>query len=154
MATRSAIAVQDGNKFKGIYCHWDGYVSNNGRILQEYYNRTKALELIALGDLSSLRPSIGEKHPFSSHESKDVKLTYEQYEAAYGDMCTFYGRDREEVDTAYKTFDTLEAFIEHYEGCGCEYFYYMDEAGAWHVNAYNKGWEPLTECVRRHLEEA
>ena len=65
MGTRSRIAVMHGSVCKSVYCHWDGYLDNNGRILQEYYDSAKANNLVALGDLSSLRPNIGEKHAFS-----------------------------------------------------------------------------------------
>jgi len=64
MGTRSTIAIRntDGT-FEAIYCHWDGYLSHNGRILEENYTtEEKVRELIALGDISSqgkkLAPSI------------------------------------------------------------------------------------------------
>lgn len=56
MATRSRIAIElpDG-KVKSIYCHWDGYPSNNGKILNESYtDREKVEALIELGDISTL----------------------------------------------------------------------------------------------------
>ena len=48
MATRSTIAMKtkDG-KIKAIYCHWDGYVDHNGRILSNFYtDPAKVQELI------------------------------------------------------------------------------------------------------------
>jgi hypothetical protein len=56
MATRSNIAIQLPNgKFKQIYAHWDGYPSNNGKILLEHYQDPKKIKkLIALGGVSSL----------------------------------------------------------------------------------------------------
>jgi hypothetical protein len=68
MGTRSRIGVMHGDKVKSIYCHWDGYLDFNGRILQEHYDSSKANHLVALGDLSSLRANIGEKHAFSQFE--------------------------------------------------------------------------------------
>ena len=56
MATRSTIAIrnEDGT-VTGIYCHWDGYIEHNGRILVENYNtEEKVRELLALGHLSKL----------------------------------------------------------------------------------------------------
>jgi len=91
MATRSAIAVTHGTVVKGVYCHWDGYIDHNGVILQEHYDSAKANHLVALGDVSSLQPEIGEKHAFSQIGSG---LTQEEYESRYGNMTTFYGRDR------------------------------------------------------------
>lgn len=60
MSTRSNIGVlnNDGT-VTAIYCHWDGYVEYNGRILSEHYQEVeKVKELISGGDLSSLRQKI------------------------------------------------------------------------------------------------
>ena len=65
MGTRSRIGVMHGNICKSVYCHWDGYLEHNGVILQDYYNSARANNLVALGDLSSLKATIGEKHAFS-----------------------------------------------------------------------------------------
>jgi len=56
MATRSRIAIekQDGT-VESIYCHFDGYLSNNGEILQNHYStKEKMKKLIKLGDISKL----------------------------------------------------------------------------------------------------
>jgi hypothetical protein len=56
MSTRSRIGIenQDGT-ISSIYCHHDGYISHNGKILQEsYLDREKIQQLIELGDISSL----------------------------------------------------------------------------------------------------
>jgi hypothetical protein len=56
MATRSRIGIQnpDGS-VNSIYCHFDGYPSHNGVILQDHYSdRDKLQQLIELGDISSL----------------------------------------------------------------------------------------------------
>ena len=37
MGTRSSIAIKTEDGIKAIYCHWDGYIDNNGRILKEHY---------------------------------------------------------------------------------------------------------------------
>ena len=91
MATRSTIAMKtkDG-KIKAIYCHWDGYVDHNGRILSNFYtDPAKVEELINLGDLSTLGSEIGQKHPFDrNYDEPELKLTE--------DWCMAYHRDREE----------------------------------------------------------
>ena len=46
MGTRSVIAVMHGTNAKAVYCHWDGYLEHNGKILQEHYNSVKANELV------------------------------------------------------------------------------------------------------------
>lgn len=66
MSTRSVIAQEQGDgSIKAVYCHWDGYPSNNGKLLQEHYQDScKVAQLIELGSLSTLGPEIGEAHPF------------------------------------------------------------------------------------------
>jgi hypothetical protein len=62
MGTRSTIALEfaDGT-VEQVYCHWDGYLDNNGAILQNYYmNPFKVKQLLALGDFSSLRETVEE----------------------------------------------------------------------------------------------
>ena len=57
MATRSTISVQhpDNGRIISVYCHWDGYLENNGRILRNHYSELDdALELVANGSISSL----------------------------------------------------------------------------------------------------
>ena len=55
MATRSYIWKKVGDKWKGIYCHWDGDPGNVGKILSEYYtDEDKIDQLISLGDISFL----------------------------------------------------------------------------------------------------
>ena len=63
MATRSTISVVDKRTEDGsgrtIYCHWDGYPENNGRILLESYTEAKKVNsLIDLGDISSLAENV------------------------------------------------------------------------------------------------
>ena len=95
MATRSTIALEFADGTIGqVYCHWDGYLAHNGKMLMEYYSNPFILrDLIDLGNLSSLRPTIGTAHPFSHYESD---LSVIGYANLYRDMCTFYGRDRGE----------------------------------------------------------
>jgi hypothetical protein len=59
MSTHSTISVKcrDGKR-RTIYCHFDGYLSHNGRILLEHYSSQDAAEeLVALGNLSGLNTS-------------------------------------------------------------------------------------------------
>lgn len=121
MGTRSRIGVMHGEKCKSVYCHWDGYLSHNGEMLSKHYDSTKANFLVALGDLSSLRPDVfvaeGVEHSF---------------EKPAEDICVFYGRDRGESGTEWKTDTTFEAFLERADGCGAEYYYIMRD-GEWYV---------------------
>ena len=56
MSTRSSIAIknEDGS-IDAIYCHNDGYLTNNGAILyKNYQDPAKVQQLINLGSISSL----------------------------------------------------------------------------------------------------
>ena len=125
MGTRSRIGVMHGDKVKSIYCHWDGYLEFNGQILQEHYDSAKANHLVALGDMSSLRATIGEKHKFSPFDQQE--LSNEEFEKQFGDMCTFYGRDRGEKDTEFKVAVNFETFLEQCYNSGAEYYYIMKD---------------------------
>jgi hypothetical protein len=121
MGTRSRIGVMHGDKCKSVYCHWDGYLEHNGRILQEHYDSAKANNLVALGDLSSLAREIdfpdGEFHSFNSPMEN---------------VTVFYGRDRGEDGTEFSTDLTFEDFMKRVDGCGAEYYYIMKD-GVWYV---------------------
>lgn len=134
MATRGTIAIQNADgTVTGIYTHWDSYLSNNGRILQDHYqDEAKVRELIALGDLSSLGPNIGDKHDFNSA-------------ADYPD-CTFYGRDRGEKNVDAQTCANWDQLIEDF---GQEYDYLFVPGTGWRVR-YFADWDR----VEMSLDEA
>ena len=144
MATRSAIGIRYGTIIKAVYCHWDGYLENNGRILVEHYNSVKANQLLALGDVSNLQSEIGEAHPFSR---LDCGLNTEEWEAQYGNQCTFYGRDRGEENTDFSTHTSVEDFREVYDNRGCEFFYLL-EGQRWTYARYDADeFKDLAEAV-------
>ena len=148
MGTRSTIALEfaDGT-VQQVYCHWDGYLSHNGRILQEYYSDPfKLRELIDLGDLSSLRPNIGKQHAFSQFSLPAEEV--EAYKKETEDMCTFYGRDRNESGVSAKKFkDFADYKANHqYE----EYEYILRACGdkaVWFVSVHGKVFMPLAEAL-------
>lgn len=126
MGTRSRIGVMHGNNCKSVYCHWDGYLDFNGKLLLEHYDSSKANHLVALGDLSSLRPEVfipeGVEHSF---------------ETPAENITIFYGRDRGETGCEFQTDDTFEKFYERADGCGAEYYYIMRD-GEWFVGSTYK----------------
>lgn len=126
MATRSAIGfVEYDGTITAVYCHWDGYLEHNGMMLLEHYSDTyKLLDLLELGDISSLRPEIGEKHPFSPHGHGVDGMSCEKYDELYGRMTTFYGRDRGDSGCDAKEFTNPTSFRSHYSDC--DYFYLYD----------------------------
>lgn len=69
MATRSTIWItnEDGSR-DGIYCHNDGYPDGVGSILAKFYNtEEKIRELIDLGDISYLGPTLDNEDTKSYH---------------------------------------------------------------------------------------
>lgn len=140
MGTRSSIAVKHGDKVKAVYCHWDGYLSHNGYILNKHYNSTKANFLVALGAISSLGADIGEKHDFDGpKEDYPDSLT----KTSYTTVTTFYGRDRGEKNTSWKVYNSVEEWLSEGEE---EYNYLMDD-GVWYVAYDSRGLVPLHEAL-------
>ena len=125
MATRSTIAKlgKDGI-IKAVYCHNDGYLEYNGKVLNEYYkDESKVDELLAQGDISSLNKNIGEKIPFKY--MSDYKLFAEK------EQCRFYHRDRGED----LMFNEFESDIEYIEWAAelANGFIYLYAFGYWYV---------------------
>lgn len=88
MSTNSTIAVEtlDGYVFQ-VYCHWDGYLSNNGKILLRFYSdRSKVEDLIAKGDISSLGDTISATHFYE--DPKELPLNYDSIEQYHNDLNT------------------------------------------------------------------
>ena len=144
MGTRSRIGVMHGDVCKSVYCHWDGYLDHNGRILLEHYNSSKANHLVALGDVSSLCPDVfvaeGVEHSF---------------EKPAEDITVFYGRDRGEEGTEFKVDHTFEDFFNRAENCGAEFYYIMKD-GVWYCGDTYESSEmfkklvPLAEALAAH----
>jgi hypothetical protein len=155
MGTRSMIAIQNpySKQVRAVYCHWDGYLEHNGAILQKHYSASpKVNNLIALGDLSSLRPEIGVKHAFSSLDL--TKEEQEAYELEHGDSCTYYGRDRGESGCEFRVFDTLNAACEHYTWS--DYYYCFKysakddfQSGEWFYKQPGGRWKKLAPAIAK-----
>jgi hypothetical protein len=153
MGTRSMIAIQNpySRDIRAVYCHWDGYLEHNGSLLHKHYSQSpKVNNLIALGDISSLRPEIGDKHAFSKLE---VPMDGDAYDKLYGNMTTFYTRDRGE-DTPFKVFPTLKAAEEHYTWS--EYYYCFKyskaddyQSGEWHYKKAGERWKKLAPAIKK-----
>jgi hypothetical protein len=120
MGTRSVIGVMHGDVCKSVYCHWDGYLAHNGKILLDNYDSAKANHLVALGDISSLAAKI---------EVPDlVEHTFDK--PAEG-ITVFYGRDRGETGIEFRVSHTFQDFLERADSCGAEYYYIMKD-GVWY----------------------
>lgn len=148
MATRSTIALEYADGTIGqVYCHWDGYLSNNGEILLKHYSDPfKLRELIDQGDISSLRPEIGTAHPFSY---LGTEITAEDYEAKYGNMTTFYARDRGETGCEAKSFKDFADYLERHQYE--EYEYILRKDGNWYVKCHSAPYQRLAEAIADEL---
>ena len=147
MGTRSTIALEYADGTVGqVYCHWDGYLAYNGQMLLKHYSNPFILrDLIDLGDVSSLKPTIGTKHAFS-HFGTEMKQ--EDYDALYGNMTTFYGRDRGEDGTSAKKFVDYENYVRchQYE----EYDYILrqvDGKATWFVSDHDGAYVELEQAI-------
>ena len=115
MATRSVIAVLEAkgiggadDTIKAIYCHNDGYLSNNGKILDQHYRDEDNInQLLAEGDCSSLKDTISDT--------------------------IFYARDRGEDNKEAVILKDETELLEHaFQQCDAEVVY-MFAYGTWYV---------------------
>jgi hypothetical protein len=119
MATRSTIAmVLPNGTIQSIYCHWDGYLEGVGQTLAEHYNKRKTIQLLANGDVSSLKDFVGHKHNFD--RATKVKST------------TFYGRDRGETGIESRNHANVEEWLRFREGS--EFFYLLQGKQWWYCS--------------------
>lgn len=105
MATRSSIALVNtfDASISSVYCHWDGYLEHNGKILVEHYdNESAARQLLDHGDISVLarhiRPSSVDTHSFSKPER---------------DVCVFYKRDRNDDNADASWFKNIRDWLDN-----------------------------------------
>jgi len=123
MATRSTIAMKTPEgKIRAIYCHWDGYIDHNGKILiGNYTDPAKVKALIDLGDISSLREEVGEKHTFRPEAGDEPELPITD------NWCLAYHRDRGEEwsGVAPCTYDHIGDWVQNFD-MGVEYCYLWD----------------------------
>ena len=123
MATRSRIGIEhkDG-MVESIYCHWDGYPSYNGNILQEHYRDPKKVEeLIKLGDISSLASEVEAPKGHS-------------FETPFDGVTVAYSRDRGEGYRPGRVDKSVEAYFKSDVE---EYGYVFTREGKWLVNGAN-----------------
>lgn len=119
MSTNSNIALEhkDGSVDR-IYCHWDGYPDNNGRILLENYTTAEQVsEMLSLGDMSSLEANI--------HET------------------TYYARDRDEDIEKPTRFKSREEAKNDME----EFLYIFTKDGEWIVSYDDEEFRPVAKVI-------
>jgi hypothetical protein len=106
-------------------------------------------DLIDLGDVSSLKPTIGTKHAFSQFELRAEEVA--GYKLLTENMTTFYGRDRGESGTGAKTFIDFQDYMVRFQHE--EYAYILRKDGNWYVKAYSNEFELLAEALSKCNQE-
>lgn len=138
MGTRSRIGYElPDHSVVSVYCHWDGYVDHNGRILVEHYqNREDVKELVDGGSMSSLRSTHLWETKAVRDEDGNIVLDENDnwlYAPVRDPQPRYYTERGEELEVVLSSFD------EFIGGkCGEEYAYLYDLNGNW--KAYKIGW--------------
>lgn len=147
MGTRSRIGIEmPDHTVVSVYCHWDGYVEHNGRILvQHYQNREDVQELIDGGSMSSLRTThLWETAAVRDENGEIVRDENDNWlYSPTRDPQPLYHSERGEVNEPYHT--SFDEFVSGNLG-GEEFAYLYDLNGNW--KAYKIGWgETNTQSV-------
>jgi hypothetical protein len=147
MATRSRIGIElPDHTVVSVYCHWDGYVSHNGKILVEHYqNREDVEELIDGGSMSHLRTRGTWDHSLPLRDEKGNYIHdaagYLKYENDREPQPLYYTERGEELEIAHTSFD------EFVSGnlCGEEYAYLYNLDDNW--KCYKNNYKGPVELV-------
>jgi hypothetical protein len=161
MATRSTISVVDTRTKDGsgrtIYCHWDGYLQNNGLILLESYtNPDKINALIDLGDISSLRENVvpkkeGVLSKMNENYKYDLIPTKEphSFDNPHNGVVVAYMRDRGEKDCHASSFKGKEPG----KNIAQEFDYlFVIEENKWYVRNNHKARPKFVELTKKMCE--
>jgi len=123
MSTRSSISLKvNEDTIRTIYCHFDGYLSHNGKILLEHYDTYEKVEaLIALGDLSVLGAST------------ECKIGH-SFDTPIKGLCIAYERDRGETGCkAATSYMITQALRRHGQA-----YNYVFRDGNWYMGTSNE----------------
>lgn len=151
MGTRSRIGYQlPDNSIVSVYCHYDGYLENNGRILAEHYQDREAVrQLIDGGSMSSLRTTHLWITSVVRDENGDIARDMDGnwvYSPTREPQPLYHTERGEELEI---THDTFKEFVSGNSGEEFAYLYGTD--GKW--RAYKIGWQdavielPMPEVV-------
>jgi len=136
MATRSNIGiVNDDSSVTGIYCHWDGYPENNGKLLLNHYTNSERINgLMSLGSLSYLAENL-----YSDKKAHSFRNPVDG-------VCVAYGRDRGEKNADSKSFTNISEFEKYANRTTADYQYLFNN-GKWQYRNHNGTWNELTARV-------
>ena len=134
MGTRSTIALEfaDGT-VQQIYCHWDGYLDHNGKILFEnYIDPFKLRDLIDLGAISSLCETVEATKETAYHHCRGEELVINK-------------------------FKDIEEYYKECQGEEYDYILSMNWEGKaqWYVRYYDtqENWIPIEHAFEQQARE-
>jgi hypothetical protein len=133
MGTRSRIGIElPDHSILSVYCHWDGYVEHNGKILVEHYlNRDDVKELIDGGSMSTLRTRGGWDYDSPLRDENGEYIFdangYLRFENDRDPQPLYHTERGEEVSIQHTSFDE---FVSGNLG-GEEYAYLFDRNNNW-----------------------
>ena len=114
MSTRSTINIEKEDKsVDSIYCHFDGYPTNVGAILLEYYTTEKKIkQLINLGDIVTLMPTVERIEPLRGRGktktySNISKIPFQQYDYLWRDGNWWVARYEHGVNNKWIPLDQI-----------------------------------------------
>lgn len=135
MSTRANIFEKfPTGQLEGIYCHFDGDLQGVGYLLDTFYNNPDTVtSLIALGSLSSLGKTLGEKIDFDN-----------RHDPQYANQCVAYHRDRgEKLEIMHYADQSLM-----HSDFDIDYTYMYDhKTKKWYVREDNKAWCLLSKAL-------
>ena len=138
MGTRSRIGIElQDHSIVSVYCHYDGYVEYNGKVLKEHYTtREKVSELIDGGSMSCLHTThLWETKAMRNEKGKMLKDEHGNwlYAPTRPRQPLYHSERGEEVSVEHTD---LKEFLS---GHSCEeYAYLFTLDNTW--KAYKIGW--------------
>ncbi|MCL2522874.1 MAG: hypothetical protein FWE36_08460 [Erysipelotrichales bacterium] len=129
---------QDGT-YTTSYCHYDGYLDHNGKILVTYYNeRQKVEELLSFGDMSALAERV----------TPDPE-TIHTFDESQKNVCVFYGRDRGEKNTQAKNY-LISELLKNVDESWIEFCYIFTLNNEWkYFNQYDSNLRDVKEVLKK-----
>lgn len=142
MATRSTISIHENEKFKAVYCHWDGYPSHNGKLLLKYYNHPDIInKIMELGDISNLDISI------EKPEGLDLRSPVKGY-------TRFFKRDMNYKDSDCTIVYSIKELKDLSDDWGAEFIYLFDtKQNKWFVSYNNSNSINFVELTNDVISE-
>lgn len=137
-----------------IYCHFDGYPTGVGAVLNEHYTTPeKVKQLMELGNLSILAPEIGFKRNFDApYGDEKAMAIHRENNKKY---CLAYGRDRGEDNQGASLILKASAFFLEVDANGCDFGYLFDEStGEWDFCDYHGNSKNLKQYLTEKQGEA